>query len=151
MTIDMESRSNGWRSLSVKHASIWIVQTIDLKVSIRRSKVLSPNIHLWWFISRSWWNVCPGKRSSCCYGFQEVFSKFISWEHFLSEYQQLLMPYAFSFLIKQLELCSKVKITESVQVDENSYTTLFKREEYSYDCQCNCGNGTAMQAHFSIT
>ena len=41
----------------------------------------------------------------------------------LSEYQQLLTPYSFSYLVKQFELCSKVKITESARVDENSYKT----------------------------
>ena len=34
----------------------------------------------------------------------------------LYEYQQLLTPYAFSFLVKQFELCSKAKITESVHL-----------------------------------
>ena len=66
----------------------------------------------------------------------------------LSEYQQLLTPYAFSFLIKQFKLCSQVKITEGVRVDKNSYTTTIHSKGRSFltsDCHCNCGFHTAME------
>ena len=35
----------------------------------------------------------------------------------LSEYQKLLTPYAFSFVVKQFELSSNIKITETVAGD----------------------------------
>lgn len=66
----------------------------------------------------------------------------------LSEYQQLLTPYAFSFDVKQFEFCSKVEITESVQVNKNSYTTTIHSNGRSFltsDCHCNCGFFAAME------
>ena len=59
----------------------------------------------------------------------------------LSEYQQLLTSYVFSFLAKQFELCRKVTITESVDVNENSYTTTIcvkGRSFLTFDYHCNC-------------
>ena len=58
----------------------------------------------------------------------------------LSRYQQLLTPYAFSFVVKQFELSSKVKITESV--DKDSYATTIHSNGKSIetsDCTCSCG------------
>ena len=66
----------------------------------------------------------------------------------LFKYQELLTPYSFSFLVKQFELCSKVKITESVRVDKNSYTATIHVKERSFltsDCQCSCGFYKAME------
>ena len=66
----------------------------------------------------------------------------------LFKYQELLTPYSFSFLVKQFELCSKVKITESVRVDKNSYTATIHVKERSFltsDYQCSCGFYKAME------
>ena len=63
----------------------------------------------------------------------------------LSRYQQLLTPYAFSFVVKQFELCSKVKITESV--DKDLYATTIhssRRIIENSACTCSCGFQTAM-------
>ena len=80
------------------------------------------------------------------------FSRSVQWIWYpdkscLSEYQQLLTPYAFSFLVKQFELCRKVNITESVHVNENSYTTIRAkgRSFLTSDYHCNCGFYTAME------
>ena len=65
----------------------------------------------------------------------------------LSKYQQLLTPYAFSFMVKQFDLSSKVKITEKVAAGSSYTTTIIHSKERSLiisESTCNCGFYTAM-------
>ena len=64
-------------------------------------------------------------------------------ENCLSRYEQLLTPYAFSFMVKQFELSSKVKINERpqfIQMGEVLYMQLWLL----------CGYGFAMQTYICI-
>ena len=64
----------------------------------------------------------------------------------LSEYQKLLTPYAFSFVVKQFELSSNIKITETV-VGDSCMTTIHSkgRNLITSLFQCDCGFFTAME------
>jgi len=64
----------------------------------------------------------------------------------LSEYQKLLTPYAFSFVVKQFELSSNIKITETV-VEDSCMTTIHSkgRDFITSLYQCDCGFFTAME------
>ena len=64
----------------------------------------------------------------------------------LSEYQKLLTPYAFSFVVKQFELSSNIKITETV-VGDSCMTTIHSkgRDFITSLYQCDCGFFTAME------
>lgn len=62
----------------------------------------------------------------------------------LSEYQKLLTPYAFSFVVKHFELFSTIKITETV-VGDSCMTTIDSkgRNFITSHYQCDCGFFTA--------
>jgi len=59
----------------------------------------------------------------------------------LSRYQELLTPYTFSFVVKQFELSSKLRITVSVDKNHNSLAI------ETSNCTCRYSYGIAMQTH----
>ena len=64
----------------------------------------------------------------------------------LYEYQNHLIPYAFSYVVKQFSLADKVKVTESV--DQLSLSTKFCQKERTITTSihtCTCGFCKAMQ------
>ena len=64
----------------------------------------------------------------------------------LSQYRDLLTPYAFSFVLKQFELSKQVKST--VRRDGDRQTVIIHSKGKTLntsDCQCNCGFSTAME------
>ena len=64
----------------------------------------------------------------------------------LHEYQDYLMPYAFSHVMKQFKLAQKVKVTASI--DSKSCTTKFYSNERTIvtsKLSCECGFFKAMQ------
>ena len=69
----------------------------------------------------------------------------------LHEYQNYLMPYALSHVVKQFKLADKVKVTDSI--DLNSCTTTFHSKEralHNSKQNCECGFFKAMQVYLFI-
>ena len=66
--------------------------------------------------------------------------------NYLSQYQQLLTPYAYSFVVKQFELSSKVKVTGNLSGNHHS-STIFSngKKTQTSDCDCDCGFYAAMK------
>lgn len=64
----------------------------------------------------------------------------------LSEYQQLLTPYAYSFVVKQFELSHKVKVTGSLSGNNHSCTIFSNgKKTQTSDSDCDCGFYSAMK------
>jgi len=61
----------------------------------------------------------------------------------LSQYQLLLTPYAYSFVVKQFELSDKVNIVVNLNSSVDVYSN--GRKLLTTDSGCNCGFYTAMQ------
>ena len=64
----------------------------------------------------------------------------------LSQYRDLLTPYAFSFVLKQFELSKTVKSTVRRDGDRQTIVIHSKGKRLNTsDCQCDCGFSTAME------